>query len=160
MIETAEKNDPDDPDWVYNGAHYHINHKYGFGRVDAEAAVEAAKTWPFAGFEESRVGYGYPNLFIRDDSLIGVEDAINMPDDIKVEFVEVEFTSDHPNWGELEVILTSPQGTESVLAEEHPTVAGTYKNWRFGSVRHFGEDSGGDWSLRVRDLRGNYSYVQ
>ena len=41
---------------------------------------------------------------------------------IPVKFVEVEFTSDHPNCGELEITLISPQGTESVLAEEHRMV--------------------------------------
>ena len=52
--------------------------------------------------------------------------------------------------------ITSPSGTQSVLAERHYALPGAYvyHNWRFGSVRHFGESSYGDWMLRVRDLLG------
>ena len=42
---TARKNDPTDGGWSTNNAGYHINDNYGFGVVDASAAVTAAKTW-------------------------------------------------------------------------------------------------------------------
>eukprot|EP01088_Endostelium_zonatum_P019285 TRINITY_DN658_c0_g1_i3.p1 TRINITY_DN658_c0_g1~~TRINITY_DN658_c0_g1_i3.p1 ORF type:complete len:516 (-),score=127.48 TRINITY_DN658_c0_g1_i3:106-1653(-) len=45
LAETASKCDPSDNDWVNNGAGYHINHKYGFGIIDAYAAVRLAQKW-------------------------------------------------------------------------------------------------------------------
>ena len=45
LMTTAAKNDPEDADWTTNGAGFSVNHKYGFGRVDAEAAVRAAEHW-------------------------------------------------------------------------------------------------------------------
>jgi kexin len=155
LIKTAEKNDPIDANWTTNGAGYNINHKYGFGRIDALAAVNAAFTWTSVGSETSTQGNSNPNLPIPDNNSTGVTDTINISEDIKVEFVEVYFTSaDHTYWGDLEITLISPNGTESVLAESHylEEVYYTYNNWRFGSVRHFGESSIGNWTLRVRDL--------
>ena len=37
--------DPTDSDWVTNAAGYHVNHKYGFGLVDATAAVLASQSY-------------------------------------------------------------------------------------------------------------------
>ncbi|MBC7240323.1 MAG: S8 family serine peptidase, partial [Chloroflexi bacterium] len=45
LAQTARQVDPTDPDWTVNAAGYHINHKYGFGAIDAAAAVQAAKNW-------------------------------------------------------------------------------------------------------------------
>jgi len=155
LIETAEHNDIGDADWVSNGAGYLINHKYGFGRIDAQAAVTAALTWTLLGAEANAQGTSSPNLLIPDNDLTGVNDSISIPIDISVEFVEVYFTAaDHTYWGDLEITLTSPDGTESVLAESHNSGdAYVYDNWRFGSVRHFGESSQGDWTLKVMDLQ-------
>jgi kexin len=36
---------PVDEGWVSNGAGYHFNHKFGFGRLDAYEMVKKAKTW-------------------------------------------------------------------------------------------------------------------
>jgi subtilisin-like proprotein convertase family protein len=71
-----------------------------------------------------------------------------------VESVEIYFTADHSNWGDLMIVLASSSGTTSILAEKHDTTSSTssYDNWRFGSERHLGEFSAGDWSLTVRDL--------
>ena len=154
LMETAEKNDPGDSDWQTNGSGYHVNHKYGFGRIDAEAAVNAATLWKNVAPELTREVSSNPHLSIPDNDSTGVTDTIFIPDDIRIEFVEIYFSApNHPYWGDLEVILKSPAGTESVLAEKHNS-GGTarYDNWRFGSARHFGESSPGYWTLTVKDL--------
>ena len=50
---------------------------------------------------------------------------------LRVEFVEVIFTTpDHPQWTDLEVTLTSPEGTKSVLIEPHdPADQGKFSAW-------------------------------
>ena len=45
LAQSATQNDPNDADWTTNGAGLSINHKYGFGAVDASAAVDAALSW-------------------------------------------------------------------------------------------------------------------
>lgn len=155
LITTAEQNDPSDSDWATNGAGYPINHKYGFGRIDALAAVNAATGWVSVGQEGSTGGNSAPNLAIPDNDTTGVTDTISVPDNITVEYVDVFFSaSDHTYWGDLEITLTSPDGTESILAESHNTNSSsdTYDDWRFGSVRSFGESSQGNWILTVKDL--------
>lgn len=155
LIETARQNDPDDGDWMLNDAGYPINHKYGFGLIDAGAAVTAAAGWDPAGDELLIQAASTPQLIIPDNNEAGVSDTVFITENIQVEFVEVYFSAaDHPHWGNLEIVLTSPGGTPSVLARVHDQVAlgSKYDNWRFGSVRHYGESSHGNWTLAVRDL--------
>ncbi|HNF27936.1 MAG TPA: S8 family serine peptidase, partial [Leptospiraceae bacterium] len=39
LAKSARKNDSTDTDWAVNGGGYNVNHKYGFGAIDANAAV-------------------------------------------------------------------------------------------------------------------------
>ena len=162
LITTAAQIDPQDSDWTVNGAGLPINHKYGFGRIDALAAVNTALTWTLVD-PENQIPVetiSKPNLLIPDNNTIGVSDTIFISGSITVESVDIFFTAtDHLRWGDLEITLISPQGTESILAEDHDTGINstTYNGWRFGSVRHFGEESEGAWTLRVRDLRSGFT---
>ena len=113
LMTTAAKNDPSDPDWTTNGAGYHINHKFGFGRVDAQAAVDAAEGWVTAGPEVTDQGSAAPHLPIPDANVNGVSSTITLSSAVKVEWVDVYFTATHPFWGDLQVVLTSPEGTQS-----------------------------------------------
>ena len=45
IVRTAKLTSPVDDGWRTNGAGFHFNHKFGFGRLDADAMVEMAKTW-------------------------------------------------------------------------------------------------------------------
>jgi kexin len=61
--------DPDDDTLVTNSAGITHSNFYGFGIVDAEAAVEAAKTWALYGPEQMLLGRsGIVNLEIADDA--------------------------------------------------------------------------------------------
>ncbi len=163
LARSARQNDPGDPDWTSNGAGLTVNHKYGFGAVDLAAAIALAESWtllPDAASPEDYVQT--PNQPIADAGAGNVSGAatvgsINVvaSDIDSLEFVDVVFTSDHGYSGDLEIVLTSPAGTESVLHLPHtcknPCGAGFSAGWRFGSLRHFGEAPIGEWTLRVRD---------
>ena len=155
LMTTAYKNDPTDSDWTTNAAGYPINHKYGFGRADAQAAVTAAATWTSAGPEVMTPEISSsPNLAIPDDSTVGVSDTINVPYAIDVESVQVCFSStDHSYRGDLDILLTSPLGTESRLAAptRYSSSEDHFDNWCFNSVRDYGEQGQGDWTLAVSD---------
>ena len=156
LASTALKNDPGDSGWSYNRAGLHIHHSYGFGLVDASAALAVSVQWtglpPSASIEVSK-SVMRP---IPDDASTGLESTITISEPLNVEFVDVIFDApDHARIGDLVVTLTSPSGTRSILAERHNQVFETfrYAAWRFGTLRHLGEFAAGAWRLTVQDLR-------
>jgi len=157
LAQTARQVDPTDPDWTVNAAGYHINHKYGFGAIDAAAAVQAARNWKPVGPEVALdSGVFQVNQNIPDNNPAGISSVISMAPDInKVEWVEVTVDISHLSPGDLEIVLVSPSGTQSVLATPHvhnPFDTGI--QWTFTTNRNWGETSGGDWTLIVRDRVG------
>ena len=159
LVNTARKND-DSPiteggkDWQINGAGKHINHNYGFGLVDAAAAVAAAQTWTNVAPEvEADSQVVTVNTTIPDYNSAGVTSSITLNANINVEHVEVVFNALHDFRGDLAITLTSPDGTQSRLMEPRPLDdTDDYSNWTFTTVRDWGEHSAGDWTLHVADL--------
>ena len=184
LARTAAKNDPTDADWdanpnlagvQNNGAGLHVNHKYGFGLVDAAAAVAMANPatyikLPRAASLSSGVvvpdidNQNIPDNVFIDGAFDGVFSTYNVTQDINLEHVEVVFkSSENLNQeppgtggfrGDLRIVLTSPSGTVSVLSEPHTDSAPDYVNWKFMTVRNWGESSIGTWTLRVTDEKG------
>jgi len=155
LVRTSRKVDGSDPTWSA-GAFPH-SEKYGFGVVDAQAAVTLAATWTKVSAETaipevaSAVGRAIP-----DKNSLGVSDAIAIGaqySGFSIEHVEVEFNAAHPHRGDLEVTLTSPSGVVSHLGTVRPGDAeANFSGWRFRSVRHWGESPAGAWTLNVVDL--------
>ncbi|QTA88490.1 S8 family serine peptidase [Desulfonema magnum] len=153
LMKTAVKNDPGDEDWSLNGAGLHINHKYGFGRIDAAAAVELALTWQTVP-EALSLSYGPENVnqSVPNEDDEGVSSVITVDQNIKLEHAEVVFTATHPCRGDIQVVLTSPSGTQSVLAKTHSRDKNAdYDAWKFMTVRNWNEFSVGEWTLTVSD---------
>ncbi len=174
LANSARHNDPTDDGWMQgavkyglssddDSAQYHFNHKYGFGVVDAEKAVELAEGWinlpPAAPYTEVR----NRNLNLRltaDNPVINSE--ISVQSDINfIEYVEIPIGFAHPLIQDLSVKLTSPSGTTSNLfIPSTDSLSGTRfaRNlrgiWSFGSSAHLGEDPSGVWRLRFEDVRG------
>jgi subtilisin-like proprotein convertase family protein len=154
LVRSTVLNDPNDDDWLVNGAGFPVNHKYGFGRIDASAAVENAASWlpvePATFFESGRMSV---NRLIPDNASQSIVASLFVPDDLELEHVEVVFSARHPHRGDLEIVLTSPSGTQSVLAQPRVDPNADYPDWKFMSVRHWGEPSPGTWTLRVTDQK-------
>ncbi|HBB34618.1 MAG TPA: hypothetical protein DC064_23245, partial [Cyanobacteria bacterium UBA9273] len=153
LVETAVKNNPTSQGWVTNGAGNKIHDEYGFGVVDAAAAVSLAKTWTTVGseFKVSAKEIFTNPILIPDNDENGMTRTFNITEDITVESVEVLFDSKHDFRGDLEIVLTSPDGTESVLAAPNGIKGKDFDNWVFTSVRNWGESSVGEWKLSVKD---------
>ena len=62
-----------------------------------------------------------------------------------------------PNRGDIQLELSSPQGTTSILLPYRPRDSwpGDYTEWPFMSVHFWGEDPTGDWTLTVRNSGSN-----
>ncbi|CAB9498724.1 Furin-like protease 1, isoform 1 [Seminavis robusta] len=163
LASTSNKNDPDDDSWTTNAAGFHHSYKHGFGLIDAKKAVDAAETWNLWAPESYLTAESEPELNITippTDEAQSVETSLSVkapPDsEFEVESVVAWLALDHPSRGDLNIVLTSPQGTESILHESlRPEtthlVDGTY--WTLMTVRAWGESPDGDWTLSLRDDR-------
>lgn len=177
LAETARQNDAADSGWFQAGAsnQYHFNHKYGFGVANAAAAVALAKTWTLITGAEATLSPASvaPNTPIPDATGgngnpvvpgTSITSTINVPSGgavSNIEYVEITFNAaNHTYMGDLEVLLTSPAGKTSRLAESHPcqdannataACVTVYDGWVFGSSAHLGENTAGSWTLTVTD---------
>jgi len=175
LAESARQTDASDADWATNqgtkvsgAGHYAINHKYGFGLVDVDAAVTLARTWTPVVALQTAYDSGTVSVAqaFADNDSNGITHAIVVSGNAieRIEFVEVYLTATG-DITDLDVRLTNTVGTESVLAEAHNCYASsssstvlsscgqTYSAWRFGSARHLGESANQTWTLRVSDRR-------
>lgn len=155
LVETAEKIDSTNSGWATNGGGYHFNPAYGFGRIDATEAVNLARDWRTV---PSSVAAGaFPqavNLAIPDNNSTGISNAMNItgaPENFKIEHVEVQFNATHTYRGDLNIVLTAPSGTSSLLATTRNDGHENYNNWMFTSTAHWGEQPNGNWTLSVSD---------
>ena len=153
LIRSATKNAAGDSDWKNNSAGFHFNHKYGAGLINTRAAIAlATNNWTNLS---AQISYDSTqsdlNLAIPDNSTTGVTRTFNITTNMRVEHVTVTLDVRHLSRGHLEVELTSPGGMKSRLAEKHSDTGDHYSNWKFMSVRHWGEEMQGNWTVRVAD---------
>jgi len=161
-IRSATKNDSSDSDWARNGAGFWFNHKYGAGLINASDAVRLAKNWSNLGTMTSvSVALSSLPATIRDNNSSGLVKYFDTRSlsGLRVEHATVTTDITHPSRGELEIQLTSPDGTTSRLAEKHTSYAADpadYPDWTFSTVHNWGEDSRGLWKLKIADrVSGN-----
>lgn len=154
LVHTASRLDPGNADWTQNGAGLWVNHEYGFGQIDAGAAVAAALTHTTLAPEESHttgtisVAQAIPDAGSGSVSRVVNIGSANAIDSL--EYVEIVVNATHGDVGHLEIVLTSPSGTRSILSESRldPT---DNLNFVFSTVRNWDESSLGNWTLEVTD---------
>ncbi|HUR21043.1 MAG TPA: S8 family serine peptidase, partial [Vicinamibacterales bacterium] len=146
---------PTDPGWTVGP--YPHNERLGFGLLDAEAASDMAAGWTNVPAEEVLApATKTVNQAIPDINATGINSTITIAgeSDFVIEHIELDFNATHTWRGDLQVTLTSPAGVLSRLATIRPSDSGdNFANWKFGSVRHWGETAGGTWTLNVADRR-------
>ena len=187
LAETARKNDSANSGWeqgalAYGSTteRYSFNHEYGFGVVDAHAAVTLASQWstrpPLPDLREitgasmtgplaipDRRGNGSPTTVT---STLEVDNYVGF-----AEFVEINIDVDHESFRDLEIDLIAPSGNVSHLTYSGrgyliifgfliPTSTPLDPSYRLGSARHLGENPAGEWTLRVTDwISGNLGTI-
>lgn len=143
-VETAIQVNANDPDWQITHAGRPYNHKYGYGKIDAYRIVEAAKTWdlvkPQAWFEMPKMKVGQRMTKEGIGSSFEVTaDSLDLANFEKLEHITVTVKATHERRGNIEVILTSPNGVRSILARprrfDHDTNG--LPDWTFMSVKHW-----------------------
>ena len=170
LAASARENDPDNTGWV-EGAfkygsttdRYNFNHEYGFGMVDAKAAVDLAESWTnVRDLREITSESSIINLRIPDLPSSGTPTTVSSSLTIDpfvefVEFVEVNAHFNHPFFRDLTFELVSPSGAVSTLSTSAPVGGALTTKFRFGSARHLGEDAAGEWTLRIKDAQSGDS---
>ena len=174
-----------DPNWRRRGhkygsdsERYDYGPKYGFGMVDAAAAVELAGSWNNVPppMRPVTVSSGNINTIIPDLTTGNAEDVsavftLNVPDidipgtEVFTEFIEIGINFTHPFFPFLDIEITSPDGTVSKLTEEYASEALSHllsdrsltvndfkytgRDHRFGLANHLGTDPAGEWTLKI-----------
>ena len=182
LAASARKNDPDNSGWEEGALRYgstterySFNHEYGFGMVDAAAAVDLAAAavdladgWTNApAMRTTTARYQGESFSIPDAPEIGTPATITRTLTVDnyvefTEFVEIKIDIDHASFRDLEIDLVSPSGAVSRLTTEGegfffffffaiPAPSPLNETFRMGSARHLGEDPAGEWQLRVTD---------
>lgn len=156
LAHTSVRVDAGNGGWTQNGAGLWVNHEYGFGAIDAAAAVDAALNHVPLGPEQTfstgtiSVAQAIPDAgggSVQRQVNVSASDAID-----SLEYVEIVLDASHTFTGDLEIVLTSPAGTRSVLAESRFEDPGNgYQNHVFSTVRSWDESSQGTWTLTITD---------
>lgn len=156
-VRTAVHINPSDPDWETTAAGRPFSYKYGYGRLDGFAYVQAARAWnlvkpqawlaiPPVAIKGGEMG---PDGTIKGGATLsrkGVESKVVVTEEAmkewnleRVEHVTVRVWIAHDRRGDVEVDLVSPNGIKSVLAgrrrlDEHNT---GFRGWQFSSIKHW-----------------------
>jgi|APCry1669189034_1035192.scaffolds.fasta_scaffold12952_2 hypothetical protein len=163
-----------DQGWKQNQAGYWFSNWYGFGQIDATAAVKMAKTYnTYLPTSQSLVlNLNAPaniTVPVTTEGLVVPFQA--SPNFQTVEQVQLLANLNNPplnngpayGVGCNQIELTSPSGTKSILLHAY-TVAGTATtggtltpqtqlvNAKFVSNAFYGEPSNGTWTLRLLDI--------
>jgi kexin len=120
LIRTATKNNPGDAGWVTTGSGLSFNHKYGFGRINAGAAVDALATWNYLPARATElIASEATAVSIPDNNVAGITRSrtISGAANFRSEHVEVVVNATHPKRSDLRFQLTSPYGTIATLHE-------------------------------------------
>jgi len=155
LAETSRVVDAGHSLWQTNGAGYSFNPFYGFGLVDASAAVDYAVTHTGPGNE---ISFG-SGLVAVDQAIADIGPSVTrgftITDTNPLESIELDITlADGPHWGNYDIFLTSPLGTTSQLAYNEVHAPGSFEltAWEFSSAQFWGENPSGQWTISIQDL--------
>ncbi|KAL1311631.1 hypothetical protein AAFC00_001741 [Neodothiora populina] len=151
-------------DWQDTTTGRRFSHQFGYGKIDAYAIVEAAKTWKPV---KPQAWFFSPWLHVRHDvpqGDKGLASHFNVTKEMmqkanleRLEHVTVTMNVEHTRRGDLSVELRSPSGIVSHIATSRKNDAAEsgYVDWTFMSVAHWGEDGIGTWTVIVKDTVQN-----
>jgi subtilisin family serine protease len=140
----------------WNGGGMSFNASYGFGMVDAFAAVRMAEVWsvlnPVAASSGNQVtvSANYSGGGKAISSLGVAELVLSTGANIEIEHIYVSVDVSHARISDLRLELISPEGQSFVLRDQEGT-GGYDGSWTFGITAALGQKSQGSWTLRAID---------
>ena len=141
-------------DW--NGGGRTFNVSYGFGMVDAFAAVRMAEVWSQFGAAQTSANemsgtleYSGAAVSILDNDTVSISQAASLG--MVVEHIDARITVSHTYMSDIQMTLVGPDGTRYVLLNHDGSsdfLAGSY-TYGVDVVR--GSYSDGTWTVEVED---------
>jgi subtilisin-like proprotein convertase family protein len=171
---SARKISPSASSWIKNGATgwngggMHFSEGFGFGLVDARAAVRLAETWHGAQTRANEASLTAsrtlsPSLAIPDNNSQGVTSTLDLAGNVTIDRVEIDLNVTHSWIGDLRITLTSPLGTAINLVDRpgQGRLSGLGSsqdnvNFTFGVTGLLGERAAGTWTLTLSDRDGGF----
>ncbi|RUO71730.1 S8 family serine peptidase [Idiomarina ramblicola] len=170
-----------DPGWIENDAGYAFNLKYGFGRVNAGAAVAMAKEME-AGSMAELIETDWMDVSpetavdVPDNNAEGASYSFTVEDDMTLEGLQFSLTVSNADFNgsgcsfystagsDLAVEVTSPAGTTTqLLSGRQEIIVGAegqcspyiLEDTVFLANAFYGESLAGEWTVRLVDTNGD-----
>eukprot|EP00058_Branchiostoma_floridae_P011650 XP_002597138.1 hypothetical protein BRAFLDRAFT_121298 [Branchiostoma floridae] len=157
---TSKRNQLYDPvhEWRRNGVGLEFNHLFGFGVLDAGSMVKMAQDWNTVPKRFHCTGTSMSDakpipvegkvvVKLTTDACEGQENFVRY-----LEHVQAVVTLRSTRRGDVNINMTSPMGTQSILLSSRPNDDDSVKGfdrWPFMTTHTWGEDPRGDWVLEV-----------
>ena len=146
----------------WNGGGLHFSADYGFGLLNAFSAVRMAEVWdqfaPQAATSANEVlaSVGPLDVGLALNDLSLAEYQFTVTDAVVLEHVDLTITLTHQYFTDLRINLISPGGTDLVLYDGSTGTSAQADfglSYMLGAQGFRGENSAGQWTLRIRDAR-------
>jgi Ca2+-binding RTX toxin-like protein len=143
--------------WNNGGMHYHTN--YGYGMVDAFAAVRMAEVWSLFGPAQTSANEvpvtfssGAISVPIPDNNVATYSFTVALP--LQIEHLALTLSLTHTFFTDLIITLIAPDGSRHVLADRGAGSGSTSDllfTWTYGVDSLRGLSAIGTWTVEVRD---------
>lgn len=159
VVRTAKPANLQAPDWALNGVGRNVSHSFGYGLMDATAMVRLARRWRTVPEQHKcEVSAPHTGRTIPPKSQLVLDLHVKECSGVNfLEHVQAKVSLMAARRGDLQIQLTSPQGTKSTLLAKRPhdvSKAG-FNQWPFMSVHTWGERPHGTWKLEIHN-EGRY----
>lgn len=165
-VQTAVPINMDDNDWKKLPSGRLYSHKFGYGKLDAYALVEAAKTFELVNQQtwlelpspvKKRAIPDSTGLKTRKalkNIVLVTEEMIKAAGLLRLEHITATVNIEHQRRGNIVIDLESPNHVKSELATRRnlDDAQTGIENWKFMTVKHWEENPVGNWTLNVYDV--------
>lgn len=155
----SDINDPNHESWHKNAAGIFYSDVYGFGKINAKKAVDAAKSFEkLPSITHGKVIFPDIQLYTTRGGFQNVTALYIGYEISNIEYISLDFK--YPNIGNLRLDVISPSGTIAHVVV--PSNSDYNDGISSFLIRNFlGEPAGGKWIVRVgRDAYGNQTFVK
>ncbi|XP_067665684.1 furin-like protease kpc-1 isoform X1 [Haliotis asinina] len=168
VVETAKPDHLISHDWVVNGIGKRVSHSFGFGLMDAAAMVRRASNWttvPAQHICEIRSTVTNRQVPMNGRIMVPLvtDGCVGNGNPVKfLEHVQARITMSSNRRGELQIFLTSPQGTRSTLLAKRTRDSSRegFNNWAFMTTHNWGEYANGTWTLEIENGASSFRAVR
>lgn len=163
---------------TWNGGGMHFSEDYGYGAVDALAAVRMSEVWSFFDVPQTssnEVSYGTglmtPGLTVSGDGDIASWTFDYSGPAMDLEYVDISMSLSTTLMQEVMLEITSPDGTTTTLMDlpiNDYTPAYDFLGimllqvavtWTFGATAFRGEDPNGTWTVTLMEKDATFDIV-